>query len=202
MPAPSPISPIALARRGWRLLLLDMGEIGFSRDRFVDRKHREIRRLFKLYPWEWMLADDFGRAPALVRDALRRAAVEADPLCKGALALLWEMLRITRTCSNAISMTPGRREFLKRYARKPIYSREGADIELKDDGEVLRGLSRQLRGGRLRAPGAAAAAGVRRPLSRVGAWIVGDEAAGTALLRSATPLTTDRARFVPHVILG
>ena len=36
----------------------------------------------------------------------------------------------------------------------------------------------------------------------IGAWIVGDEPAGMGIREDATPLTTDRARFVPHAIVG
>jgi glutathionylspermidine synthase len=36
----------------------------------------------------------------------------------------------------------------------------------------------------------------------IGAWIVGSEPAGMSLREEATPVTTDRARFVPHIISG
>ena len=36
----------------------------------------------------------------------------------------------------------------------------------------------------------------------VGAWIVGDEAAGMGIREDATPITSDRARFVAHAIVG
>jgi glutathionylspermidine synthase len=91
---------------------------------------------------------------------------------------------------------------LKRYARKPLYSREGADIELHDGGDVLRGVN----------DGYGAEGYVRqalRPLPEfdgrypvVGAWIVGDEPAGMGVREDSSPLTGVRARFVPHVILG
>ncbi|MCH1921981.1 glutathionylspermidine synthase family protein, partial [Shewanella sp. A3A] len=40
--------------------LMDMGEIGFSEGgRFTDPSERSIERLFKHYPWEWMVEDPF-----------------------------------------------------------------------------------------------------------------------------------------------
>ncbi|HKN26761.1 MAG TPA: glutathionylspermidine synthase family protein [Roseiarcus sp.] len=36
----------------------------------------------------------------------------------------------------------------------------------------------------------------------VGCWIVGDEPAGMGLREDASPITTNRSRFVPHVIVG
>jgi glutathionylspermidine synthase len=41
---------------------IDIQNIGWqsSRGEFVDQAARPIRRCFKLYPWEWMLAESFG----------------------------------------------------------------------------------------------------------------------------------------------
>ncbi len=36
----------------------------------------------------------------------------------------------------------------------------------------------------------------------IGAWIVGDEAANMGVREDSTPLTTERARFAPPVIVG
>ena len=81
-------------------------------------------------------------------------------------------------------------------------SREGADIELKGDGETLRGPSDNY----------GAEGFVRqalRPLPEfdgrfpvIGAWIVGDQPAGMGVREDSSPLTTDRARFIPHAIIG
>ena len=70
---------------------LDMGQIGLARDRFVDPGGRPIRRLFKLYPWEWMLADSFGRSPALGATQFVEPPWKLILSNKGALALLWEI---------------------------------------------------------------------------------------------------------------
>src|SRR5262249_13908208 len=42
---------------------LDVEQIGWdvARRHFVDGRNRPIRRMFKLYPWEWMLRDEFGK---------------------------------------------------------------------------------------------------------------------------------------------
>jgi glutathionylspermidine synthase len=36
----------------------------------------------------------------------------------------------------------------------------------------------------------------------IGSWVVGDEPAGICLRESAGPITTNRSRFLPHVIDG
>ncbi len=182
--------------------LLDMAHNGLSGARFVDGRGDEIRRLFKLYPWEWMFADDFGRSPAMASTQFIEPPWKLILSCKGALALLWEMAPHHPNLLECYFEEDREAGFLKRYARKPLYSREGADIELKDGGEMLRGP----------ADNYGAEGYVRqelRPLPEfdgrypvIGAWIVGDEPAGMGVREDATPLTGTGARFVPHVIEG
>jgi glutathionylspermidine synthase len=84
--------------------------------------------------------------------------------------------------------------------RKPIWSREGANITLFD-GEKILGRS----GGTYGAEGY-----VRQTLAGlpdfngnvpvIGSWIIGDQAAGIGIREDASCITSDRARFVPHYI--
>jgi len=181
---------------------LDMSQIGLSGAGFVDPQGRPISRLFKLYPWEWMWADDFGRSPAMASALFVEPPWKAILSNKGALALLWEMAPGHPHLLECYFEDDPRAGAMRRYARKPIFAREGADIELVDDGDILRG-----------PPDNYGAEGyVRQQLSPlpefdgrypvIGAWMVGDSPAGMGVREDATPLTTARARFVPHVILG
>ncbi len=40
---------------------LAMEDVGWNGTQFLDLEERAISDLFKLYPWEWLLAEDFGR---------------------------------------------------------------------------------------------------------------------------------------------
>jgi len=181
---------------------LDMSEIGLrGGGGFIDPQGRSIERLFKLYPWEWMFADDFGRSPAMATTRFIEPPWKLILSNKGALALLWEMSPHHPNLLECYFEGEREAELLTRYARKPLFSREGADIELKGDGDALHGPK----------DGYGAEGFVRqqlRPLPEfdgrypvIGAWIVGDEPAGMGVREDATPLTTERARFVPHVIV-
>jgi glutathionylspermidine synthase len=186
---------------GLQTRLLDMGEIGARGGGFVDPQGRTIERLFKLYPWEWMFADEFGRSPAVATTRFIEPPWKLILSNKGALALLWEMAPHHPNLLECYFDSEREAELLTRYARKPLFSREGADIELKGDGDMLRGPS----------DGYGTEGYVRqqlRPLPEfdgrypvIGAWIAGDEPAGMGIREDTTPLTTDRARFVPHVII-
>jgi glutathionylspermidine synthase len=182
--------------------MLDMRQIGLAGDRFVDPVNRPITRLFKLYPWEWMFADSFGSSPAMRTVQFFEPAWKMILSNKGALALLWEKAPRHPNLLACYFEDEAGAQGLQRYARKPIYSREGADIELKGDGATLKGES----------DGYGAEGYVRqelRPLPEfdgrypvIGAWIVGDEPAGMGVREDASPLTSVRARFAPHAIVG
>jgi len=181
---------------------LDMGDIGLGADGFYDRSARRIERMFKLYPWEWMFADEFGRAPVLRATRFVEPPWKLILSCKGALALMWER-------------APGHPNLLpcgiegetncpemNAFARKPLYSREGADVELHgafnfDAGRKLgygaEGYVRQALAPLPDFDGA-------RPV--IGAWVVGDEPAGMGIREDDSSITSDRARFIPHAILG
>ena len=180
--------------------ILAMGEIGLRDGIFTDLQERPIELLFKLYPWEWMFADPFGKDPALRSLRCVEPAWKAVLSNKGFLALLWDRwpghpnLLETRFDDGAASM--GGRD----YARKPLYSREGANVRL-------------VRAGRIDAEtrGAYGAEGfVRQALSPlpdfdghypvVGCWVVGDEPAGIGIREDRSLITSDRSRFVPHWI--
>ena len=52
---------------------LHVDEIGWDAKSklYVDRQNRPIRSLFKLYPWEWLTREEFGRHLACTSDRMR-----------------------------------------------------------------------------------------------------------------------------------
>ncbi len=89
---------------------------------------------------------------------------------------------------------------MRSYARKPIFGREGADVTLVRDGEVL-------------AQGAAGDYGAegfvyqelcppsdrfggRTPI--IGSWVVQGEPAGIGIREDASPITGNTSQFLPH----
>src|SRR5271154_7179999 len=45
---------------GWSAQLIEVSEIGWNGAAFTDLSEAPIHFLFKLYPWEWMLREQFG----------------------------------------------------------------------------------------------------------------------------------------------
>jgi len=188
---------------GLQTLALDMGDIGRDGPIFVDREGRRIDFLFKLYPWEWMFADAFGKTPALPNTRYVEPPWKMILSSKGMLALLWEMAPGHPNLLPCFFKDDPRAASLgARYARKPLFSREGADIELVDgasrvkgdpDGYGAEGFVRQALCPLPDFDG-------RRPV--LGCWIVGDAPAGMGVREDDSPITSNRSRFVPHAIVG
>ena len=173
---------------------LAMAEIGWDGARFVDMENQPINVLFKLYPWEWMVREDFGQ------HLLKRTARVLEPAWKmllsnkAILPILWEKFPGHPNLL-AASFEPGK--FSTDFVKKPIYSREGANVSITSGGKTVE------------APGEYGAEGfiwqAYHELPRfsgnytvIGSWIVGEEAAGIGIREDDSPITRNTSRFVPH----
>ena len=127
------------SQAGLKTTLIDIEEIGLRDDgHFVDLDDRAIELAFKLYPWEWMFHDAFGAKLCESADALDRAAMESDPVQQGHPALLWEMFPNHPNLLPAyFEDDPNAAKLGTSFVRKPLYSREGANIALVSAGTTL-----------------------------------------------------------------
>jgi len=189
---------------------LHVGDIGFDHQQreFVDLEDRAIRNLFKLYPWEWAAAEEFG--PMLLDpDAPLHVIEPAWKMVlsnKGILAVLWELFEDHPNLVPATLDGPTEEMATWGYVRKPLLSREGANVTIVDGlgrGRVETGGDYGAEGYvyQAQAPIPACDAGdgtVRRPV--IGSWIIGQEAGGMGIRETAGHVTDNRSQFVPHVI--
>lgn len=162
---------------------------------FIDLAGRRIETLFKLYPWEWMLGEKFGPSLPSSGTAFIEPPWKAALSNKALLPLLWELF-------------PGHPNLLPayfeaaplggRYAAKPIFSREGADIVLHDGECELRGKTDAYgaEGYIYQALAPLPEFDGRYPV--IGAWMVGDAPAGMGIREDATPITSNTSHFLPH----
>jgi glutathionylspermidine synthase len=184
-------------------LLIDMRDIGLKDRRgFVDRSGRDIALLFKLYPWEWMFDEAFGRFPALRESRMVEPAWKMLLSNKGMLALAWEMEPGHPNLLPCFFETDRRAaELGAQYARKPLFSREGGNVELCDGADRISGPDLAYGG----------QGHVRQALCRLpdfdahypvlGCWLVGDEPAGMGVREDKSPITSNHSRFIPHAIV-
>jgi glutathionylspermidine synthase len=180
----------------WGIVIDDIGWHSGER-RFVDNERQPIDTLFHLYPWEWLVHEEFG--PHIAECYGEMTWIE--PVWKmlwsnkALLPLLWEMF-------------PGHPNLLPawfdgphgttNYVKKPKLAREGANITVVKDGRPV-----------VETPGDYGKEGYvfqqlfplpdlagNRPV--LGSWIVDGEPAGLGI-REGGLVTGNTGRFVPHV---
>jgi glutathionylspermidine synthase len=185
---------------GIRTIGLAIEMVGWDGQIFVGEEYEPIRALFKLYPWEWITHESFGDHVA------RSGALFIEPAWKmvlsnkGILPILWELndghpnLLETYREPSAEMLSWG-------YTRKPLLSREGANIRIHG-GELGRAVES---GGDYGEEGFIYQRTAPLPCFNgnyavIGSWVIGGEAAGIGIRESDGPITTNASRFVPHRI--
>lgn len=184
---------------GKRVELLDVAEIGFSEQgRFTDPSERPIERLFKLYPWEWMVEEPFFAEIGQERSRFTEPAWKMMLSNKAILPVLWE-LNPGHPLLLPAAFTRDGLGPVERWVEKPFFGREGAGVSLHSRGPFHSGAS---------APGPVVYQ-QHAPLFQAGGqhvvwglWMVGDECRGLSARGDASPVTGNLSRFLPHRIEG
>lgn len=187
--------------------LVEMSALGYdeTEGRFVAADDRFIEAIFKLYPWEWMMSEDYG--PVMARHA---PTGWIEPPWKMFLstkllpAVLWHLYPGHENLL-ATYLDDGRAPTMTEYVRKPLHGREGDGIELHGEGLDLRNLGECGAEGYVvqelcRLPDFP---GDDHPHNRpvLGTWMVGDECFGVGIRESDGPITDYYCRFVPNLIV-
>ncbi|WP_413112483.1 glutathionylspermidine synthase family protein [Thaumasiovibrio sp. DFM-14] len=177
-------------------------DIGINQQgEFTDLKHRPIRWMFKLYPWEFMFEEDFS--PYITSSKVNWL----EPLWKSVLSnkallpLLWQRFRGHPNLLPAYFNGDSEAGSLQDYVIKPLFAREGANIEIIKQGKSV-----------LKSDGPYGSEGhiiqQYHPLPRfgdnytlIGSWLINDEPAGMSIREDSTLITQDHSRYVPHIIL-
>ena len=187
-----------------------MAELGWNERRscFVDNSPYEdaVHSLFKLYPWETLLEEEF--APLALSTYRQMRWIE--PIWKmllsnkGILPILWELypghellLEAQATTSvSGLRPAPG-------WIRKPMHSREGSNVTLTNadgtsvatSGPYTDRLCIDQRLGP-RTTFRDDSGEVRWPV--LGLWMIDQECCGLGIREDAGPVTGNLSSFVPH----
>lgn len=186
---------------------IHLHEVGWdsSRNCFVDINESAIETMFKLYPWETMLRDQFGeQALQSIADGQKpqRGRTQwIEPIWKmlwsnkALLAVLWELYPDHDLLLAAYLDGPRR---MDRYVRKPLFGREGANISVVDGARSIATQGRFAAG-----PWVCQAIGpvavTDGNWAVLGAWLVDGEPCGMGIREARTPVIRNTDRFVPHL---
>ncbi|MBI5634438.1 MAG: glutathionylspermidine synthase family protein, partial [Nitrospirae bacterium] len=184
---------------GFDARYVSMEDIGFSSEtnRFYDIEENEIRCLFKLYPWEWLLAEDFGLHISAAAITLFEPAWKMVLSNKAILPILWELYpdhpNLLPAFFESERLTDG-------YVRKPFFSREGANILMQD----RRMNYHEETEGTYGEEGYIYQEIAKSPCfdgnyAIIGSWVINGLSAGIGIREDDTPITKNTSRFVPHL---
>jgi glutathionylspermidine synthase len=188
------LDTLAQARRGGSIV--ELAEIGWdpARRMFIDESNVPLQQLFKLYPWEWLMREEFGvhlpESRTLFIEPMYKAAFSS----KGMLALLWEYFpghpNLLETHRSPAGLTS--------YARKPVLSREGQSVTLVREGVTIAAVQGEYgdEGYVYQALCPLPSFDGAHPV--IGSWVIAGEPAGIGIRESTGLITTDQSCFVPH----
>jgi glutathionylspermidine synthase len=178
--------------------LFSIDDIGWDGARFLAPGGSPLQAVFKLYPWEWMVAEEFGEwlhpnSVIWVEPAWKMLLSN-----KGLLPVLWRLYPRHPNLLAASWTEPASGSWVK----KPLLGREGANVTWHHtDGEIVttgdygeEGFVYQ---------DLAPLRSFDNKYAVIGSWVIGhqpgDMAAGIGIRESATPITTNLSQFVPHL---
>ena len=182
-----------------KLVFID--DIGWDGDlkQFLDLENEPIKNIFKLYPWEWLVTDEFGKN--ILEDANKTFWIEPAWKMllsnKAILPILWELYPDCEFLLPAY-FEDGK---INNYVKKPFLSREGANIQIVQNYDTL-----QKTEGHYGKEGFIYQKTFTLPkfdynYAVIGSWIIGQEPAGMGIRESNNLITDNVSRFIPHVIV-
>ena len=182
---------------------IDIENIGWRDEGgFVDLDNRDIDLVFKLYPWEWMFRDAFGTKLRHTSTRWVEPPWKAVLSNKGILPLLWEMFPGHPNLLPAYFEDDPRAAALgTSYVRKPIYSREGANVALISDGAPIAEQQGPYGGEGFVRQAFANLQNLSQQYAVLGSWLVDHTPCGLSVREDESPITGNSSRFLPHAIL-
>jgi len=184
---------------GFETAYLDVEQIGWDRNQrtFADRAGRPIRRLFKLYPWEWVIRDEFGRNVLQAPTKWIEPAWKMILSCKSILPLLHD-----RHPDSPYLLPASFEPIAGNHVRKPVHAREGANITVVIDGQTRIATDGVYADGPsvYQALAPMKAHDGRYPV--FGTWVVNGVACGLGIREDETMVTQNTSRFVPHQMVS
>jgi glutathionylspermidine synthase len=183
---------------GLDTIQLFLQEIGWNDEQqlFLDPDEQPMFSIFKLYPWEAMLQEEF--APHAIDTYPNIRWIE--PIWKmllsnkGILPILWELNPNHELLLESHFDNPGT---MRNYVSKPLMSREGANISIIRDN-VTTATTPGPYNGRQICQALAPEAIFDHRHTVLGLWMIDQDCCGLGVRESFNPITDNLSSFVPH----
>ena len=173
-----------------------------------------VQIIFKLYPWEWLTEPAI--APETHSPAALNGTVWIEPPWKqlwsnkGLLAVLWKLFKDDSEKSQYLlpAYFADEPHNLTSYVRKPLLSREGANITIVTDGEAVVRTNGQYGSEGYVVQQFAPLPNFHSPYSgedhhpMLGVWMIDGEPAGMGIRESGNLITNNSSFFAPHTLVN
>jgi glutathionylspermidine synthase len=186
---------------GLRTKFIKIDEIGWDEENheFVDMDNETILNIFKLYPWEWLISEEYGEHVVESMELTKwiEPAWKSILSNKAILPILWELFPDHQNLLPCYFDSP---HSMRNYVEKPIYSREGANVTIYRDGVAVTSSEGEYgeEGYIYQELFELPSFNMNYPI--VGSWVIGGESAGMGIRESDSEITDNLSRFVPHII--
>jgi glutathionylspermidine synthase len=183
-----------------KLVFID--DIGWEAETnsFLDVENEPIKNIFKLYPWEWMAGEAFGNN--ILNDSNNTFWIEPSWKMilsnKAILPILWELFPNNEFLLPAYFTDNSMQD----YVKKPILSREGANIEIVKHFGTVEKTDGEYGGEGFIYQQLFSLPDFDGNYPVIGSWVIGQEAAGIGIREANTLITNNTSRFIPHIING
>lgn len=183
---------------GFKVKYIEIKDIGWNSvaKKFVDLDNLPIHYWFKLYPWEWLLQEEFGKFLLYDRIKIVEPAWKMLLSNKAILPLLWKLF------PNHPHLLPAywEKDKLTSYVAKPILGREGANIELVSLNNKIIHTTGTYGNAPMIYQATAPLPQFDSHYLVIGAWMIGNHPAGMILREDENMIIHSQSRIVPHFI--
>jgi glutathionylspermidine synthase len=184
---------------GLKSIYLPIEDVGWNaaRNQFVDQDENILRTCFKLYPWEWLIHEEYG--PHLLQVKTRWLEPPWKILLsnKMILVVLWELFP---DC--AYLLRAAEKPWNQSYVRKPVCGREGANVTLMVNGQSVAETGGEYGDVPCVFQDVKPLPAFDGNYPVIGSWLVNGYACGMGIREDNSPITRNTSRFVPHVFSG
>lgn len=179
--------------------LIYIDDIGWNGDTFTDLEEEVITDIFKLYPWEWLIYEPF--ALHIPNDNAKANWIEPAWKMilsnKAIMAVLWKLYPNHPLLLETYFDEP---KGMSDYVKKPLLSREGANVTMYKNNQIIEASVGEYGEEGYICQELAHLHKEETGYSIIGSWVIGQEPCGITFRESDKLITTDKSRFIPHII--
>lgn len=179
---------------GWHVHIDSVESVGYDSKykEFVDPQEYSIQNIFKLYPWEWMMDEEFGQHIVSSKINWFEPAWKMLLSNKAILPILWEKY------PEHPNLLPSYFDYAGGdFVRKPLLGREGSNVyrmgQLEQGSHFVDFYDKSYI-----SQSYFPVESFEGYYPVVGSWVVGDEAVGMGIREDNNVVTGNNSHFVPH----